>query len=45
MSEKPRPEPEDGNDEQELAGELIVERLRKDDGRPLIAYWHKRPER
>jgi hypothetical protein len=45
MSEKPQPASEDRDDQEERAGELIVERLRKDDGRTLIAYWRERPKR
>lgn len=45
MSEKPQPESEDRDDQEERAGALIVERLRKDDGRTLIAYWHDQSER
>jgi hypothetical protein len=48
VSEKPQPRADERSLEpeaEEHAGELTVERLRKDDGRALIAYWRERPER
>jgi hypothetical protein len=36
---------ESGRTAGERAGELRVERLTKDDGRSLIAYWSERPPR